>query len=201
LQGQTPSDASDKKKQLSWKTISRELIADCEGFLVHKTNAESTCEKQVRSGFHTITCSNWVNVIAITGDAQVVMAEQFRHGIAELTLEIPGGCIDESDLDPLSAAKRELLEETGYSSEKWTMLGKSHPNPALLNNVCYTFLAEDAKKVEEAKFDGTGTENIHCRLLALNSIDAQITDGTISHSLVLAAFHLLSIKRSKTRTF
>ena len=198
MQDETPSDAPDKKKQLYWKTISKELIADCEVFLVHKTNAESTCEKQVRSGFHTITCSNWVNVIAITEEAHVVMAEQFRHGIAELTLEIPGGCIDESDRDPLSAAKRELLEETGYCSDKWSLLGQSHPNPALLNNVCYTFLAEDARKVEEAKFDGTGTENIHCRLLALDAVDELIADGTISHSLVLAAFHLLSIKRSKT---
>ena len=176
---------------LRWNVVDTELVADCEVFYVHKTHAESRCAQKVKGGFHTIVCSNWVNVIAITDDNKVVMVEQYRHGIRELTLEIPGGCIDQSDADPEAAGMRELLEETGYTAENWTLLCKTHPNPALQNNVCYTFLAKGAKKIEEPKFDESGTERLHCSLVALDEIDELIQQGKITHSLVVVGFHFL----------
>ncbi len=84
-----------------------------------------------------------MNVIALTDREDVVLIRQYRHGIGEVTLEIPGGLMDADE--PLAAAKRELLEETGYRAEEWIDLGYVHPNPAIQNNRCYTFLALGAK--------------------------------------------------------
>ncbi len=80
--------------------------------------------------FYIIEAPTWVNVVAVTADNHIVLIEQYRHGIKSVTYEIPGGMVDpgESSLD---AAKRELIEETGYSSEDWLPLGEVHPNPAI----------------------------------------------------------------------
>lgn len=189
------SGEAENSKRLYWQKISRELIADCEVFLVHKTHAQSTCERKLRGGFHTISCSNWVNIIALTEESQVILVEQYRHGIGALTLEIPGGCIDETDPDPLTAAKRELLEETGFASDNWNLLGQCYPNPALQDNICYTFLAENVKQIEQPKFDASGTESLQCHHVRLSDINSLIRNATITHSLVLAAFQYLRLAR------
>jgi 8-oxo-dGDP phosphatase len=84
----------------------------------------------------------WVNVVAVTGDDQVVLIRQYRHGIGAVHYEIPAGATDPGDTSMESAARRELLEETGYSGGTWTPLLTLSANPALQNNLTYTFLAE-----------------------------------------------------------
>lgn len=187
-----PSKEEEHKDILYWNVVRTEDIADCEVFYVRKTTAESRCARKIQSGFHTIQCRNWVNIIALTDKNEAVMVEQYRHGIRELTMEIPGGCIDDTDENPEVAAKRELLEETGYTAERWTLLGKTHPNPALQDNVCYTYLAEGITKVEEPKFDSSGTERLHCSLVDVDKVKGLIDDGSITHSLVIVAFHFLA---------
>lgn len=180
---------------LYWHVEKTEFIADCEVFSVSKTTARSQCGRNIRGGFHTIKCFDWVNVIALTEKREVVFVEQYRHGIRDLTLEIPGGCIDASDANPQEAAARELKEETGYEAQQWTLIGKTYPNPALQDNVCYSFLAEGARKVEEAQFDGTGTENAKSHLIPLEQVGEMIRSKQLSHSLVITAFHFLQLER------
>lgn len=137
--------------------------------------------------FYIIESPDWVNVIAVTEDGRFVMIRQFRHGTKCITLEIPGGMVDSGE-SPLDAARRELLEETGYSAEKWDRLGVVSPNPAIMNNSCHIFLASDARKVSEPDFDGT--EDIETDLLDPGEVKGMITSGEIDHSLVLSAFSL-----------
>jgi 8-oxo-dGTP pyrophosphatase MutT (NUDIX family) len=157
--------------------------------------ASSHCNAKETSSFYTIACDPWVNVIAITEENQVVLVEQYRHGIEGLTLEIPGGCVDVTDSDPCAAAVRELREETGYIADRWSFLGKNHPNPALQNNLCYTYLAEGVRLIESPQFDGSGTEKINTHLVNLSDIGSLIRDGNISHALVITAFHFLTLER------
>jgi 8-oxo-dGTP pyrophosphatase MutT (NUDIX family) len=84
-----------------------------------------------------------INVIAVTGERELILVEQFRFGIDECLLELPAGLMD-FDEEPLQAARRELLEETGYLATSWTLLGESHLNPAYVTNRCYHFLAQGA---------------------------------------------------------
>ncbi|MDZ4837577.1 MAG: NUDIX hydrolase [Candidatus Melainabacteria bacterium] len=157
--------------------------------------AESRDEARKQSRFYTLSCSPWVNVIAINDLGSVLLVEQYRHGVEGVTLEIPGGCIDPGDPDPLSGAIRELREETGYIARHWTYLGKNHPNPALQDNLCYTFLAEGISQVEQPVFDDTGTERLNSVEVSLSRINDLIRSGEISHALVITAFHFLAIER------
>ena len=135
--------------------------------------------------FIVLESAPWVNVIALTDRDEVVLIRQYRHGIREVTLEIPGGLADETD-DPLAAAKRELLEETGYRGEEWIDLGYVHPNPAIQNNRCHTFLALGAKPVGTQSLDDK--EDIAVILKPLAEIPRLIQEGAITHSLVICAF-------------
>ncbi len=135
--------------------------------------------------FFILESAPWVNVIPLTADDQVVLIRQFRHGTRSTTLEIPGGLVEASD-DPQSAALRELREETGFEGRDPFFVGKVHPNPAILNNVCFTFAVRDVCQTGEQ--DPDDKEDIEVLLEPLRSIPDLIVSGHISHSLVMCAF-------------
>jgi 8-oxo-dGTP pyrophosphatase MutT (NUDIX family) len=179
---------------LSWQKIASETVADCQFFSVNRNRSrriEGSSEQL--SNFYVLNFTDWVNVIPVTEAGEVVMVEQFRHGTEEITLEIPGGAADPSDPSPLSAASRELLEETGYVCDDWLFLGKNHPNPALQGNLCHTYLARGARQIEQPRFDKTGTELISLRLVPLAKIPELVSAGKITHALVMVAFYQLLV--------
>jgi ADP-ribose pyrophosphatase len=135
--------------------------------------------------FHIIESRDWINIIPVTKDNQVVMVKQYRHGSREVTLEIPGGLVDPGDT-PETAACRELLEETGYEAEQWVKIGAANPNPAIFNNCCHTFLARNIKKVKKPNLDQG--EDIEVVLLPLSEIPKRIQKGDIDHAIVITAF-------------
>ncbi|MGD9684738.1 MAG: NUDIX hydrolase [Candidatus Obscuribacterales bacterium] len=181
-----------------WKRISSEKIADCRVFTVHKQLATRSCttgEGERTHDFYVFHSGDWVNVIPITEDNRVVLIEQFRHGTENFTLEIPGGSVDMSDPDPLFAAERELLEETGYQAEEWTPLGTTHPNPAIQSNRCHTYLARNIRQVRTPVFNTT--EEIAIRLVPVVEIPELIKTGVITHALVMVAFYWLDIHKGQ----
>ncbi|NPU85567.1 MAG: NUDIX hydrolase [Syntrophaceae bacterium] len=136
--------------------------------------------------FFVLESPTWVNVIPLTPEEEVVLVRQYRHGTREVTLEIPGGVMEEGDT-PEGAARRELREETGWREERMTSLGYVIPNPAIQNNRCYTFLAEGVVPVGAQEQDDK--EDIEVVLLPLAEIPRLIREGEIRHSLVIAAFY------------
>lgn len=135
--------------------------------------------------FVVLESTPWVNVIALTDREEVVLIHQYRHGIRDLTLEIPGGLVEDGD-GPPAAAKRELMEETGYRSEEWIDLGFVHPNPAIHDNRCHTYLALGAKPDGAQSLDDK--EDIAVILKPLDEVPRLIREGAITHSLVICAF-------------
>jgi ADP-ribose pyrophosphatase len=174
-----------------WETVDSKEIANCRIFKVREDSMQSGEKK---GSFFIIENPDWVNVIAITKSDEIVLIEQFRHGIGEVILEIPGGMIDDGE-EPETAARRELLEETGFAAEKFVYLGKSRPNPAINDNWLYHFVAVDAEQTEAVKFDEH--ESVVTKLLPLKSIPELIKSGEITHSLVLAAFQYFSFYTEK----
>jgi len=182
-------------RELIWTISGTEQIADCKVFSVHRNLASAPGQSTVHD-FYVLRAHNWVNVIPITADGQVVLIEQYRHGVDAVTLEIPGGMVEHDEPSSLSAAIRELSEETGYVAEEMIFIGRTHPNPALQDNHCDTYLAKNAKKVRAPQFDGN--EDIELKVVPYEMIPKLIENGTITHALVIVAFHYLSLYEKKT---
>ena len=170
-----------------WKVISSRQI---ESYRIFNLRTDLACSPRTNKTheFYILESEDWVNVIPITQQKDVVMIRQYRHGTGKVTLEIPGGIV-ESDDTPEEAASRELLEETGYRGSKMIPLGFVYPNPAFLNNRCYTYLASNAFLSGEQEQDEK--EDIEVLLRPLDEIPRLIREGEISHSLVLDAFYRL----------
>lgn len=126
----------------------------------------------------------WVNVVALTEDAQVVLIRQYRHGIGKVFFEIPAGTTDPHDTSLEGAARRELLEETGYGGGRWSPLMTLSANPALQNNLTYTFLAEGVTAVAAAAPEAN--EDIRVHLVPLANVQALIEDGAFIQALHVA---------------
>jgi len=139
--------------------------------------------------FYYLSSRNWVNIIPITEAGEVIMIRQFRHGIQAQTLEVPGGVVDADDEPSLDAARRELEEETGYTSDQIEPLGFVSPNPAILNNRCYAFVALNARLKGEQNLDPA--EDIGVELIPLSEIPKMILEEKIIHSLIICAFFKL----------
>lgn len=147
------------------------------------------------SNFVVLDSPNWVNIIPITKNNELVLVRQYRHGIDDISLEIPGGLVDKSET-PKEAAIRECKEETGFwSDDEPILLGKVRPNPAFLTNTCYTFLWRNVEKRFEPKFDAN--EILEVVLKKIDDLEKLIRTGKIDHSIVLNAllFYFLNSKQ------
>jgi 8-oxo-dGTP pyrophosphatase MutT (NUDIX family) len=185
-----------EQKVETWRRVESKRIADCRVFTVREDLCERAGDK-LKSNFFVLENPDWVNIIALTETNEVVLIEQFRHGAGAITLEIPGGMVD-ADESPETAARRELAEETGYTSGNLVYLGKSNPNPALQNNRIFHFLALDCRRTVETEFDEH--ESIAVRLAGLAEIDELIRDEIITHSLVLVGFYRFEQYRKLQQT-
>ncbi len=103
----------------------------------------------------------WVNVVAVTTDDQILLIRQYRHGIGRVHFEIPAGTTDPGESSLEDAARRELLEETGYGGGAWSLLTTLSANPALQNNLTHTFLAEGVVRRGDAHLEAGEDLRLH----------------------------------------
>lgn len=162
-------------------------------FKVFSVRGERT--RSPRSGrphdFYVLDCPDWANVVALTDSREVVLVRQFRAGTRAVTLEIPGGSVEKGE-SALAAIRRELREETGYAARSWKRIGVVHPNPAIQGNRCWTYLATGCRRVGDLRPDEG--EDLAVELVPLRKVPGLIRKGRITHSLVIAAFHFLSLR-------
>ncbi len=128
--------------------------------------------------------SDWVNVVAVTRDGRIVMVEQYRFGVGEVTIEPVAGMVDLGE-DSLCAAKRELIEETGFGEGSWQYLGSVQANPAIHNNLCHHWLVEDVEVVQAPTPDAGEAIRVH--LMTLDEIKEAVAVGKLKHPLGLSA--------------
>ena len=191
------STPDDPEAIPAWRTLETIPLEDCKVFRVERRRMQrpSRPPHPEREGdFFVIRSTDWVNIVALTEADELVLIEQWRHGTQERTLEIPGGMIDEGE-SPLAAAQRELLEETGFTSDRWESLGRISPNPATHDNRCHTFLALDAVRAQTPSFD----TNELCRLVLRPAaqIPQLVMQGQIDHALVVVALFYDHLRRTQ----
>ncbi len=166
-----------------WEKLREHIVAPTR-ILDLKTATYRHPVRQTERDFVLLRASDWVNVLALTPDHQLVLVRQFRFGIDEFSLEIPGGVIDAGE-DPLAAGVRELREETGFVGTRARLLGSAHANPAFLNNRCHIALVEGATRSAAVQWDHD--EEIEVITAPVEQVYAWAHEGKITHSLVLDA--------------
>jgi 8-oxo-dGTP pyrophosphatase MutT (NUDIX family) len=127
-------------------------------------------------------------VLPITLDRQIIFVRQYRHGVREILIELPAGTFDPTIEDSLSAAKRELEEETGYVATEFTKLATLYDNPVKDTNRVHLFIAENATPTGQKMLDDT--EAVEVILISLTEIKQHIDRGTICVCGSLSAIYL-----------
>lgn len=177
-----------------WKHVGSKRVGDFRVFTVR-----SDIKVSPRTGrehdFYVIESVNWVNVIALTREGQLVMIEQYRHGSNTVELEIPGGMIDPEDSSPLEAGLRELREETGYEGTQAEVIGQIYANPAIMSNICYTVLVRDCELKHAVQWDQG--EDLATQLVDVAEIPGLMRAGRIGHSLVAVALYHFELWRKQ----
>ena len=128
---------------------------------------------------------DWVNVIATDPSGAIVLVRQWRAGLDDVTIEIPGGMVEPGE-DPIEAARRELVEESGYAGGEATIIGTVRPNPAFQRNACATVLVEGCALTADQ--DPDPGEVLEVFTASHDEVTEMLRDGRIDHSLVVAAF-------------
>lgn len=165
-----------------WKTLESK-------YLFRRPWLTARCDKvQLPDGtihpeYYILEYPTWVNVIAITANGDFVMVEQYRHGLQEVFTELVAG-VAEAGEQPIDAARRELLEETGYGNGDWQLLTVISANPGSNNNLSYSFIATGVEKIAEQHLDAT--EDIAVRLLPESEVRRMLLDDEVKQALMAA---------------
>jgi len=166
-------------KDLTWKTLSSSYI--------HKgpwaTLRTDRCQMpsgHIVEDYYVLEYNNWVNAVAVTEDNKILMVHQYRHAADIVSLEIPGGVIDDGEL-PEQAIRRELLEETGYQFDNFELLCTIYANPSTANNHTYCYLAKDGRKVQPQRLDDQ--EEIIVETFTVSEIKQLLAENKIAQAL------------------
>lgn len=165
-----------------WKKLSSEYLIK-RPWLTARCDTVELPDGRVNSEYYILEYPSWINVIAITTDGEFVMVEQYRHGLQDVFIELVAG-VAEPDEEPLAAARRELLEETGYAGGEWSLFSVISSNPSTTNNLTYCYIAKGVEKVAEQHLDAT--EDIAVHLLPEREVRSMLDKDQIKQALMAA---------------
>lgn len=175
-----------------WKKLSGERVVDCRWIKVDKDKVQLP-NGQCVEDFYTVTIADAASIVALTPQQEVVLKREYKYACREELIEIPAGMFEPEEKDGLAVARRELLEETGYTSDNWTYLGATVESSSKLTNRMHIYLAQDCRKVAEQKLDAT--EQLDVMVVPLQkAIDMIMTNeiccNSSAHGILKAALLL-----------
>ena len=138
----------------------------------------------IKDEYYVLEYPTWVNMVGITEDEHVLFVQQYRHGAGHILVELPAGVVEEGE-DPAEAARRELLEETGYAFDSIEKICQLYANPATSGNITYTYLLTGGRKVQEQELDQS--EDIDVILMPIDEARQFLFDNKIGQALHTSA--------------
>ncbi len=183
---------------LIWQDKKQQLLANYRIFRVD--GVQRVAYDGQMGDFFVIQTSPWVQVVPVVkleGREHFVMVRQFRHGSGRLSIEFPAGMVDDGE-ELEAAARRELLEETGFRPGKMTLLAGCNPNPALFANTVYTFLAEELELVSEQNLDAT--ERVAVLVQSVEQVQSAMGHEPYDHALMVQSLYWFNKHREKAGT-
>ena len=171
---------------MNWKILSSEYLFKDLWFKVRKDKCE-TPKGKIVDPYYVYEFPTWVTALALTEDGRVVLEKQYRHALGTVCTEVPGGCVDDTDISLQAAIERELLEETGYRFSTYEYLGKISANPSTNNNLMHMFLATGGRKVAAQELDHN--EEIAIELVTVDELIALVKDNQIIQAMHLACIY------------
>lgn len=166
-----------------WKTIDSKYIIQRPWATLRVDKLEMP-NGNIKEEYYVLEYPTWVNMVAITEDNQVIFVKQYRHGASQIMVELPAGVVEENE-DPEIAARRELLEETGYAFDDISYVCELYANPATSGNLTYTYLLTGGRKVQEQELDPS--EDIDVVLMDLEDVKQFLFDNKIGQALHTSA--------------
>ena len=190
----------DGKNNLAWEEISTEHIVQDE-WIDFRRSAYRFPDGRVFEPYYSYSRRDYVVIVASDEDGRYLCVRQFRHGIKEVTTEFPAGGIERTDgkeygtkdsssvaENALEAARRELLEETGYISDDWTHLLTVPSNATIADNYAHIFMAKKCRKSGEQNLDET--EFLNVRKYSADEIEEMIHTGDFQQAVHIMAWLL-----------
>lgn len=173
----------NKKDPKQWKVLKSEYLFKHPWLTARRDHVQLPNGNE-NANYFVLEYPDWVNVIARTREGQFLLIRQYRHGLQRTCYELVAGVIDPTDTSPEQAAKRELLEETGYSGGNWRLLTTLSGNASTTNNLCHCFVAEGVEKTNHPHLEPT--EDIDTVLLSENQVRQLLLTDEIVQSLMAA---------------
>lgn len=137
---------------MTWKILKSETVLENKFFKIHKDRCEKT-NGEIIENYYTVERPNVAIIAAFTPEMDLVMIKQYRHPVRSTDYEIPAGFMEPFETDISQAAKRELLEETGYKVDELKEIQDTYSSAGFMNNHVHFFIGFNAKKVAEQKLD------------------------------------------------
>jgi 8-oxo-dGTP pyrophosphatase MutT (NUDIX family) len=166
-----------------WHVLESKLLIDERWLQLHEQRVRLANGHEIER-FHVIRSPDWASVLCVTNDSEVVLVRQYRHGASRASLELPAGVIEPHET-PEEAARRELLEETGYESDDWVSIQSVSTEPARHTNRAHFFCARGARRTRQAAPEAT--EVLEQVLVPLSDLSRLALDGSIFHGVHVGA--------------
>jgi 8-oxo-dGTP pyrophosphatase MutT (NUDIX family) len=190
--------------QPRWQRLASETILKTPIFSFRVDRCKTSSGREMPR-YYLLDFPDWVQVVATDTSQNIILVRQYRYPADISFLELPGGSLDPQPVssapsnggpgggpsteDPLSGAQRELLEETGYSSDDWHSFGFHYPNPAMQTNRCHVFWAKNCVKTAELSLDPF--EELEPVIMPLAEFKAHLRSSAPKHALMLASFAMV----------
>ncbi len=178
------------QRDLRWKMLSSKIVFQDRWFKARADSCEFA-DGRIIEPYYVVELPDWCNTIVITANERIILVRQYRYPADQTTYELPGGVIEKGE-EPMAAAKREMEEETGYTSDDISLLMKLSPNPAINNNTAYFFLARNAVPTGKTHFDPF--EDMDTISFSKDEIWQMLRENKIQHGVQVGPLYQALVK-------